>query len=246
MTAPKSRSMRMSEAIRTAKPAIAVRPEASDGGAGAGVGAAQRRGDVGADRALLLEAAGEDHRELGGDRDRQRPERRRHRVERDAGQPDQQRGPAGGEHGRQQRDQRAAEASGAAGAGRGRRRRARRGRASNGSRRARSPLRRRSPAGRRGGPRPPAGGLPTWARTLSISASCSASVCERMPKPISARLPTLPVFGSSGATCRSEYGESAASVASIPDLVTLPSPRVRKSDSAGPAVTSSAASAPGA
>ena len=109
MTKPKSRSIWMSLAISTAKPAIAVTAGGEDGRAGARVGAPQRRLGPAPAAALLVEAAGEDHAELGRDRDRQRPQRRRHRVERDAGQPEDQRGPAGRQHGRHQRHQGAGE-----------------------------------------------------------------------------------------------------------------------------------------
>ena len=68
---------------RVAKPAIAVTPEASTAAPVRVVGAAQRLAGRAPLAALLVVAGGEDDAELGGDRDHQRAERRRHRVERD-------------------------------------------------------------------------------------------------------------------------------------------------------------------
>ena len=56
MTKPKSRSIRTSLAISTAKPAIAVAAGGEHRGAGAGVGAPQRLLDRAPAAALLVEA----------------------------------------------------------------------------------------------------------------------------------------------------------------------------------------------
>ena len=103
VTRPKSRSTGATE-IRpmssssgrpaiasTAKPAIAVTPEASTADAGARVGPAQRLADQSpAPPRSRVVARGKDDAELGGDRDHERTQRGRHRIERDAQRGDDQ------------------------------------------------------------------------------------------------------------------------------------------------------------
>ena len=76
-------------------------------GAGRAVGAADRLGRRVAGRALGLEARRQQHRELGRDRQHERAEHRRQRVERHAQQPQHERRPAGGERDRHDRHPRA-------------------------------------------------------------------------------------------------------------------------------------------
>ena len=130
-------------------------PRGEHRGAGAHVGAAQRLADRAARLPLPLVARREDHAELGRDRDHQRAEGGRHRVERDAHRGDQQRRPAGRQHDRDQRHERAARPSGRARAAPARPRRARPAAASSGCGRDRRSPRRRSPAGPPGRPRCP-------------------------------------------------------------------------------------------
>ena len=101
VTRPKSRSMRMSDSASTPKPAIAVDARGGHGGAGApvGCGAAPRPCRSPAST-LLAVALGEQHAELGRDRDHERAQRDRHRVQRHAHGEQDQRRPAGGEHDR--------------------------------------------------------------------------------------------------------------------------------------------------
>ncbi len=84
MTKPNSRSIRTSLAINTAKPAIAVTPEASTAAPVGSRRLMQRRPQLTPGPTLLAEASSKNHAELGSDSDRQRPQRSRHRVERDA------------------------------------------------------------------------------------------------------------------------------------------------------------------
>ena len=105
MTRPKSRSILTSLATRTAKPAIAVAPEANTARPVRAY-AARRASSGPCARALLIEARREDDRELGGDRDRQRAERGGHRVQRYPRRPEHEGRPAAGQEDRHQRQQR--------------------------------------------------------------------------------------------------------------------------------------------
>ncbi len=110
VTRPKLRTMAMSESASTPKPAIAVTPGDEHRRAGRAVRAPQRPATSWPRQPLLAEALGEQHAELGGDRDDQRAERGRHRVERIGAT--SERGPARGQRDRDQRHDRAADVGG--------------------------------------------------------------------------------------------------------------------------------------
>ena len=97
----------MSDSASTAKPAIAVIAGRDHRRAGRAVGAPQRHGGLVARRPLLAVAGGQQHRELGRDRDHQRAQRRRHRVQRHAQREQHERRPARGQRDRHERDPRA-------------------------------------------------------------------------------------------------------------------------------------------
>ena len=99
----------MSETISTAKPAIAVTPEASTAAPVDAIGAAQRLADVMPRAPLGPEPLAEQHAELRRDRDHERAEHDRHRVQRDPRGEEHERRPARREHDRHQRDERARE-----------------------------------------------------------------------------------------------------------------------------------------
>ena len=107
VTRPKSRSMRMSESVSTPKPAIAVMPDAATAAPVRAVRAPQRLDRVAPGDPLLAVALGQQHAELGRDRDHQRAERDRHRVQRHAHGEQDQRRPARREHDRHERRERA-------------------------------------------------------------------------------------------------------------------------------------------
>ena len=77
------------------------------GGAGRAVGPLERLARLEAGRALLAVAGAQQHRELGRDRDHERAERGRHRVQRHAHEPQHERRPARGQRDRDERHPRA-------------------------------------------------------------------------------------------------------------------------------------------
>ncbi len=111
VTNPKSRSIRMSETTSTAKPAIAVTPEASTAAPVERYVRRSASSGVVAGGALGAVALTEQDAELGRDRDHERPEHDRHRVQRDPREEQDERRPAGRQRDRDERDQRAARAA---------------------------------------------------------------------------------------------------------------------------------------
>ena len=106
VTRPKSRSIVIPLRREDAEAGDRGQPGGEHRRPGPRVGEAQRLADGRARLALLVVAGREDDAELGGDGDHERPERRRHRVERDVDRLEHERRPAGRQRDRQQRDER--------------------------------------------------------------------------------------------------------------------------------------------